>query len=344
VGDYLAVINNPARTKDILTLKKFLDELDIEQDSLIFLPDKNLQLGDLQTIYSTFYIALFNYLEHKRLLYYPQKIEMTKERIVQYEKQYQNLTRQQNITEEQLSLSQKQFQRDSLLFLGGHISQEDFEKSRNLYLQGVLASENMRSSLDNMQIQIAQLKESLLDTGQQDIEKLNGLLSGLQTLISQIKTEVQSWELSYVLSAPIEGKITFTNYWTVNQNINAGEEIFTIIPAGNFEFIGKALLPVARSGKVKVGQKVNIRLENFPDNEFGVLRGIVQNISLVPSQSEQTVNYTVEISLLDGLQTTYKKALPYFPNMQGQADIITEDISLLERFILPVKKILKENL
>jgi HlyD family secretion protein len=30
--------------------------------------------------------------------------------------------------------------------------------------------------------------------------------------------------------------------------------------------------------------------------------------------------------------------------MQGQADIITEDISLLERFILPVKKILKESI
>jgi len=29
--------------------------------------------------------------------------------------------------------------------------------------------------------------------------------------------------------------------------------------------------------------------------------------------------------------------------MQGQADIITDDISLLERLILPVKKILKEN-
>ena len=30
--------------------------------------------------------------------------------------------------------------------------------------------------------------------------------------------------------------------------------------------------------------------------------------------------------------------------MQGQADIITEDISLLERFFLPMKKILKESI
>jgi len=51
--------------------------------------------------------------------------------------------------------------------------------------------------------------------------------------------------------------------------------------------------------------------------------------------------YSVEISLADHLITTYKKELPWLPNMQGQADIITEDISLLERLVLPVKKIVK---
>jgi hypothetical protein len=31
------------------------------------------------------------------------------------------------------------------------------------------------------------------------------------------------------------------------------------------------------------------------------------------------------------------------PDLQGQADIITEDLSLLERLVLPVKRILKNN-
>ena len=62
--------------------------------------------------------------------------------------------------------------------------------------------------------------------------------------------------------------------------------------------IGKALLPVARSGKVKAGQKVNIRLQNFPENEYGILRGTVKNISLTPAQSGEMSYYTVNISLL----------------------------------------------
>ena len=343
-GNYLAVIDNPAQTEDIIKLKNCLpsDQFSIfnSQFSIPF----DLQLGSLQQLYTSFFTTLFEYAEYKRLLYYPQKIQMTKERIVQYEAQYRNLLRQQKIGNEQFALAGKQFQRDSLLHQKGLIAHEEYEKSQNVYLQSAMSQENMQSSVNNMRIQIEQLKESLLDTGQQDIEKSNGLQTHLQSLFSQLKTGIEEWELTYVLRAPIDGKITFSKYWTENQNVSSGEEIFTIVPDSLCTIIGKAMLPIARSGKVKIGQKVNILLENFPDNEFGILRGVVKNISLVPSQNGQTANYTVEINLPEGLTTTYKKELPYLQNIQGQADIITEDISLLERFILPMKKVIKESI
>jgi HlyD family secretion protein len=184
--------------------------------------------------------------------------------------------------------------------------------------QRLLSQENMQSSLDNMRIQIDQLKESLFDAAYQDTEKSNSLRSQLQSLFSQLKTEIRNWELNYALLAPIDGKITFSNYWVENQNISAGEEVFNIIPRNlKGRIIGKAMLPIARSGKVKTRQKVHIRLENFPDNEYGILQGIVRNISLVPTQTGSTANYTLEIDLPDGLLTTYKKELSYLPNMQG---------------------------
>jgi len=84
-------------------------------------------------------------------------------------------------------------------------------------------------------------------------------------------------------------------------------------------------------------------LQNFPENEYGILRGTVRHISLVPVQNGEAAYYSVEIALSNGLITTYKKELPYLSDMQGQADIITEDLSLLERLVLPIKKILKES-
>ena len=288
-GEYLAVIDNSARTKDILFLKNYLDTLPLNPSKGTLLhygyqksPLRNLGVCSLQQLYTSFTTTLFDYLEYKRLLYYPQKIGMMKERIIQYEAQYRNLLRQQKISDEQYVLAGKQFQRDSLLHQKGFIAHEEYEKSQSAYLQSAMSQENMQSSVNNMQIQIAQLKESLLDTGEQDIEKSNSLQTQLQSLVSQLKTEIQAWELSYVLQSPVDGKITFNGYWTTNQNVNIGEEVFTVIPTnGTSEIIGKALLPIARSGKVKAGQKVNIRLENFPDNEFGILRGVVKNIIAV---------------------------------------------------------------
>ena len=343
-GDYLAVIDNPANTEDVLFVKKFLDGIRLDGDSSFQLPAKELQVGHLQSLYASLHAVLFDYMEYKRLSYYPQKTAMTEERIARYEEQYQTLQNQQRLTEEQLTLVQSQFRRDSLLHARGAISNEELEKSNNVYLQSLLSVENMRSTLGNMRIQIAQLKESLLDTYQQDTEKGNDLRSRIRSLTTQLKAEIQAWELNYVLQSPVNGTVTFTGYWIENQNVQAGETVFTVVPGGSYEIIGKALLPIARSGKVKTGQKVNIRLQNFPENEYGILRGRVSNISLVPTQAGEMAFYSVEISLPDHLMTTYKKELPWLPNMQGQADIITEDISLLERFVLPVKKMLTESI
>jgi HlyD family secretion protein len=358
-GDYLAVIDNPAKTEDVINLKNYLDTVSFSYQGIAgqarndsqptppLFVERGLggeaQLGSLQQFFNSFSTTLFEYSEYKRLLYFPQKKTMTLERIAQYEKQYKTLLNQQKLTEEQLILAQSKFHRDSLLNVRSVISNEEMETSRNSYLQSLMACENMRSSLNSMQIQIGQLKESLLDTGHQDIETLNSLQTQLQTQFLQLQTEILSWELNYVLQAPIGGKVTFTNYWIENQNVNAGNEVFTIVPDSASQIIGKAMLPVARSGKVKEGQKVNIRLQNFPENEYGILRGTVRHISLVPAQSGEAVYYSVEIALSNGLITTYRKELPYLSNMQGQADIITEDLSLLERFILPIKKILKES-
>ena len=339
-GEYLSVIHNAAMTDDMLYLKRFLDGLDIERDSIFTMPEKNLLLGGIQSLYASFYIMLFNYNEYIRQQYYPNKIRLAKERITQYNEQYMSLLRQQKITEEQKSLIDKNHARSSMMHEQGGISGRELDESRGRQLQGILSEENMLNSINNMRIQLAQLNESVLDMEYQHTEKTNDFRSQIRSMTSQLKASIQSWEMSYVLMSPIDGRITFTRYWVSNQNVQGGEEVFSVIPVSESQIIGKAMLPVARSGKVKTGQKVNIRLDNFPDGEFGLLKGLVQKISLVPTASGGANFYVVEIDLPEGLYTNYKKELPSLPNMSGIADIITENMSLLERFVMPLKKIL----
>jgi len=81
----------------------------------------------------------------------------------------------------------------------------------------------------------------------------------------------------------------------------------TIIPDEASVPVGKITLPMQGAGKVKPGQKVNIKLTNYPYLEYGMVRGVVTRLSGVPNQN----NYLVEVSLPSGLKTNYKKQLHF---------------------------------
>lgn len=344
-NSFLAVIENSAKTADVVQLKEIVQRLEHNFDTIALMPSRQLQLGNLQSLYSSFYLAVSEYRQFVKVAYHLKKIDLMKDRIVKNETYYKNMLRQQDFSKEQVKISHQQYARDSLLGTKGLLSQEEVENSYKQSLQTFLSAETMNRSLENLQIQITQMYESLYDTEYQYLDKKNTLETQLRSFINQIKTEIEAWEMNYVLTTPIDGEVTFTQYWTKNQNVSAGSIVFNVVPQDQGEIIGKALLPTARSGKVKKGQKVNIRFSNYPENEYGIVKGVVDNISLIPAAgAAEQKTYVVDIRLPDKLKTTYNKELFFLPEMEGQADIITEDITLLERFLLPIKKVLTENL
>ena len=341
----LAVIENPAGTNDILRLKELLRQAENSLDTIALVPSQQLRLGSLQSLYSSFYLSMSEYRQFKELAYHLKKIGLVKARIVKNEVYYRNMLKQKDLSEVQAKIAHQQYARDSLLGVKGLVSKEAVEEAYSRYLQSSLSAENMERSLENLQIQLAQMNESLYDTEYQYLDQKNTLETQLRSLVNQLRAEIDAWEISYALITPIDGEITLTQYWTNNQNVTAGNIVFNIVPTNQGEIIGKAMLPTERSGKVKKGQKVNIRFSNYPDKEFGIVKGIVENISLIPVLDVQNAkSYMVDIELPNGLRTSYNKDLPFLPEMEGQADIITEDISLLERFLMPIRKVITEGL
>ena len=98
-------------------------------------------------------------------------------------------------------------------------------------------------------------------------------------------------------------------------------------------------MPLARSGKVAKGQQVIVRFINFPDEEYGRVEGIVEDISLIPSFD----SYQVSISFPNGLTTNYGKTLPLQYEMTATAEIVTADLTILERLVQPFRKIIYEG-
>lgn len=341
----LAVIENPAKTNDVIRLKELVQQAENNLDTIALVPSQQLQLGSLQSLYSSFYLSMSEYRQFRELAYHLKKIELVKARIVKNEVYYRNMLKQKDLSAVQAKIAHQQYARDSLLGVKGLVSKEAVEESYSRYLQSSLSSENMDRSLENLQIQLAQMNESLYDTEYQYLDQKNTLETQLRSLVNQLRAEIDAWEISYALITPIDGEITLTQYWTSNQNVTAGNIVFNIVPTDQGEIIGKAMLPTERSGKVRKGQKVNIRFSNYPDKEFGIVKGIVENISLIPIVDGQNAkSYMVDIELPNGLRTSYNKELPFLPEMEGQADIITEDISLLERFLMPIRKVITEGL
>lgn len=341
----LAVIENPAKTEDIIRLKELLQQAESNLDTIALVPSGQLQLGSLQSLYSSFYLSMSEYRQFRELAYHLKKVDLVKVRIVKNEVYYTNMLKQKELSVAQAKIAHQQYARDSLLGVKGLVSKEAVEESYSRYLQSSLSAENMDRSLENLQIQLAQMKESLYDTEYQYLDQRNKLETQLRSLINQLRAEIDAWEINYALITPVDGEITLTQYWTNNQNVTAGNIVFNIVPTNQGEIIGKALLPTERSGKVRKGQKVNIRFSNYPDKEFGIVKGMVKNISLIPVVDGQNVkSYMVDIQLPNGLRTSYDKELPFLPEMEGQADIITEDISLLERFLMPIRKVITEGI
>jgi len=341
---YLAVIENPANTNDAGKLKT---QLTVWQEMICsgnchFSSNElnqKYELGDIQTSYLGFIRSATSYQSFVDLNYYPQRIAAIEEQIVKQQQYYEKLLTQNEVVQQQYAIAQRQFERSLILHTQKNISDAEHDAETLSFLQSKYSLEASRITLDNANIQIDQLGQTILDLRLQELEKQGQLQAEVKTGLDNLLNAFNTWEMTYILKTPVDGTVDISKYWNVNQNITAGETIFTIIPEASGQLVGKAALPIAGSGKVKPGQAVNVRFLNFPDTEYGIVRGVVSNISVVPSGD----SYTLEVYFPNGLMTTYGKELPFYQEMYATGEIITEDLRLLERFFMPLKKIFSEQ-
>jgi HlyD family secretion protein len=340
---FVVIVKNFKRLNLIKSSLKILTQLVHIGLTIYIKDDLRLNLGELQQAYSSFSSLKKGYQSFKDLDYYQMKIKSVKQQKIDYNLYYNRLWKQRNIQEQELALAQTQFDRDQSLFENGVHSKSDYEKAEKTYLQQKLSFESSRTTLANTQMQINQLDQQVLDIKLQESQELNKHKISLQEALENLKSQLKKWEQTYLIQSPISGKITFTKIWSTNQNVQVGELVATVIPDKATNIIGKVAIPSTGVGKVKLGQTVNIKFDNFPYMEFGLLRGTVKSISLVPTITDKGAIYTAEIEIPDTLISNYGKELKFSQEMTGSAEIITDDIRLLQRFLNPLKFIWKQS-
>ncbi len=343
----LGIIENPANYEDAYELIKFLDSIQpyFSQPELFgtLLFEKEYSLGQNHAYYSSLVSQLREYQTSVSYNTFEQRIRSLEKQVTDYANYYEKLRQQISVLNQDYILASSQFHRDSVLHTRKVMSDVDYEKSEAAMLKQKYAYQNAMTNLASTQITMNQLKQQIQEQKVLKAETESRLLAALKEKYDNLVNQLKAWEQAFVLKTPIAGQVTFTNFWSINQFVSAGNVVFTVVPDNDQEIIGKATVPLAGAGKVEVGQKVNIKLDNYPYMEFGLLEGKIINISMVPVASEKGGYYTAEIVLNNKLNTNYKKELPFNQEMQGNAEIITKDRRLIERLIEPLVSIFRER-
>ncbi len=69
------------------------------------------------------------------------------------------------------------------------------------------------------------------------------------------------------------------------------------------------------------------------------LKASITGLSNVPNDNFFQAN----VKLKNGLTTTHGKKIEYLKNLSGSAQIITEDLRLIERFFYQITEVLRRN-
>jgi multidrug efflux pump subunit AcrA (membrane-fusion protein) len=334
----LVIMENPARYQDVFLLKNILDTISIQGSSFYF-PMEDLPvlfLGNLETDFAVFQNNYTQYDLNRTLQ--PFNNEALANQLTESELRGRivMMENQKEINKRELDFKKNELDRYKVLFERGVVASQEYELKQLEFLQA-------ERSFRNMEVSISQLKESINNAKRnirgteinRTTEELMLLKSVLQSF-NQLKRAIRDWELQYAFIANMNGKISFIEAWNENQTVNVGDLLFTIVPTGENNYLARLRTPAQNSGKIQVGQRVLIRLQNFPEEEFGMLTGEVKTISFLPDKDGL---YAIQVSLPERLITTYNKEIEFTQELYGQAEIVTEDLRLIERFFYQLRGI-----
>lgn len=338
-GDILAYTESAVNPNNVEKLKLYIKQLiEIIKSKKVL---KNItlggefQLGELQSYYlqlsnsvNKYNQTYDNFLKEDKSSYLRKKIDKLKQLNTQ-------LLHQKQIQEEELLLNHKKFVVEEGLFKQKVIADLDLDKTKLNYLQVKRQYETFLNSITSNEIAISELDEEVKNINIKNSEELEGQLTEIYSFINDLQSKIQIWEFQYLFIAPYDGIMSILNFYTNDQYLNSGTEVLTILPK-SFKIYGQVYMPISGSGKVEIGQNVRIKLDNYPYAEYGVIIGKVDNISLIPVNNM----YTIRIILPMGLRSNLSGKIGFKQKLSGSADIITKDLSVLDRVIFKFRSLI----
>ncbi len=298
-------------------------------------PGASFVWGDLQ---NDFNIIRQNYLDYKRLQSDHFRESRIQNRKIQAEELRQMVAvnkRQKELNEQEFENMEERFRGDEKLFKQGVTSKFDFIASKNKRLEKQREREGFQKEILSNNLKLNEIERDVQEISYTHTEKKRLCLDNIGRSLYNIENGLRYWQQNYLITAPANGKLVFLKNLAENQYFKATDTLFALIPVEE-KFIATVDIPVRGMGKARIGQKVILKLDDYPYEEFGMLEGNV--ISMEPSLSIHS--YRVKVSLSNGLMSTYHQKFKFRSEMAGTAQIVTTDLRLIEHAFYGLRKIL----
>ncbi len=335
---HLAIIENTANYNDVQYLKGLIDTTTFNKQDFKF-PIESMPLlflGEIDAAYANFENAYLLYDHNRRLTPFENTKKSQHSASKELKFRLETLYNQKELQSTELSFQKKDLKRMEELYQKGVISLQEYEQKQLQYLQAERNFKNLNTSISQARESAANSQSNYnIEESNNTHEEMRLLRNTIQSF-NQLKKAIYDWEMQYVLRSEVQGEVTFLAYWSVHQEVKAGDLLFTIIPEINRGHIAKLKVPALNSGKIAKGQKVLLSLNNYPETEYGKIESVVSHISSIPDQEG---NYLVDVNLPINLITTYNKEIVFQSEMSGSAEVITEELRLLERFFYGIRGI-----
>ncbi len=339
-GVLLVVMNSTAKFEDVIMLQEALADLqEANEQTILEYEPETYHIGNLQPAYSKLVTYFESYNRDKTTNFVQQEIAVVQRKKIQLRSSIEiDKSALQSLYAE-YNNAVKNRERVQKMYLDGVKSALDSENATNAIklVEGKMKA--MESKIAIQEKDLIGYDQEVLGLRQNKQEEVEFNYIRFKQEIDNLQSEIETWIDQYLIKAPIDGKISFPEEVSVNQNVSRGERILNILPNEGGDWIVSGQLPLAGSGKVEEGQRVVIKFDGYPYQEYGVVEGQVLQKARMPNGN----NYLLKVSLPNDLNTSYRDTLDFNQGMTGTAEIIVDERNILEVLLDKLVSKVKNN-
>lgn len=167
-------------------------------------------------------------------------------------------------------------------------------------------------------------------------EQINSALSEINGNLIQIEAELEKYRLSIEyqkITAPVNGYINSIAVNNIGETITTAQQIVTIVPADTpIEMV--CYVKNMDIADIKVGMDAEIKLEAYPYNKYGTVKGTVKYISPSSFNSEEMGSvYLVKLDVDDS-----NPNINVMSGLTGAVEVKVGMQSIMRYFLDPIVK------